>query len=273
MCANDCPAPIELVAEKRNHINTSPGDHGRLLRDSLYRALVRAVLRSAGERGRSFRVLDVGCGRGKLLSTFASAGFTSLTGIDPYLPEDISMGPVQIFAKPLEYLSGQVFDLVMLHHSLEHMADQYEALRSIRSLLDDRGVCLIRIPIASRGPWERYRTNWVEIDAPRHFFLHTELSLSMVAAEVGLSIRHVQYESSLIYYAASEMYRRGLSFYDHDNDCLRDFKKVFTKAELAEFKSLAKRFNVPGWSGRAAFFLARQPGEGVEASFTARQAF
>lgn len=230
---------------------------------------LRTWLRHTNADSPDARILDIGCGRGEHLGDFARAGFKSLTGIDPYLPEDISLGPVRILAKPLDYLGGQLFDLVMLHHSLEHMPDQYETLRLVRSLLDDGGVCLIRVPIASRGPWERYGTDWVEIDAPRHFFLHTEFSLNLVATEVGLSLQHVTYEPHLFYYAASELYRRGLSLYDTDNDCFRDWRKVFTEAELQEFESMAQRGNVPGWSGRAAFFFGKQPGEGVGASFAA----
>ncbi len=252
-----------------HHIDVDVAVSDDPVRRWVKRNRLRNWLRHTNADSLDARILDVGCGRGELLGAFASAGFTSLTGIDPRIPEDISLGPIRVLAKPLDYLSGRVFDLVMLHHSLEHMADQYEALRLIRRLLDDGGVCLIRIPIASRGPWERYRTDWVEIDAPRHFFLHTEFSLNMVATEVGLNLRHVQYEASLFYYAASEMYRRGLSLYDTENDCFRDWRKVFTPAEIKDLESLAQRFNVPGWSGRAAFFLAKQPGEGVDATFAA----
>jgi len=34
------------------------------------------------------------------------------------------------------------------------------------------GWCVIRIPTVSSFAWEHYREQWVQLDAPRHFFLH-----------------------------------------------------------------------------------------------------
>lgn len=57
----------------------------------------------------------------------------------------------------------------MFHHSFEHIADPFETLCSVRRLLSS-GTCLIRIPIVDSWAWENYGVNWIQIDAPRHFF-------------------------------------------------------------------------------------------------------
>lgn len=61
-------------------------------------------------------ILDVGCGRGELLYDMATMGYTRLTGIDPFLEDDIHYpnGP-RIFKKTIHEVEGS-FDLIMFHH-------------------------------------------------------------------------------------------------------------------------------------------------------------
>jgi SAM-dependent methyltransferase len=201
------------------------------------------------------RLLDVGCGRGDLLFRLADLGFQNLTGIDPYAPEELQRGPVRILKRPLESLADRSFDLVMFHHSFEHVPNPLEVLKATERVLASTGTCLIRLPIASKGPWRIYGTDWAEIDAPRHFFLHTEFSLSRIAAEAGLALVHLDYEAEPFSFAASEMYRRGLSLYSREENRSRSWWEPFSSDEVARFKGLAQEYNIPGWAGRAAFYF------------------
>jgi ribosomal protein L37E len=79
--------------------------------------------------GRSARIVDVGSGNGALLATFADEGFTNLLGIDPYLEHDSALGPISLRRLAVEDLRGD-WDLLMFHHSLEHVLDPVETLRA-----------------------------------------------------------------------------------------------------------------------------------------------
>lgn len=204
---------------------------------------------------RHARILDVGCGSGWHLRRLQQLGFTDLTGIDPYLSNDLHYENVNIYARPILTLKGRQFDLVMLHHSFEHMPDPIGTLTQIRELMASRGECLIRVPVVSRGPWRMYGTCWAEIDAPRHYVLHTELSLKIAAERAGLAIKCIQYESDVFTYLASELYRRDLSLHDSATNSRRDWNAVFPPDELHQFESIRRHHHVPGWAGRAAFFL------------------
>lgn len=217
----------------------------------------RKWLKHTTVRSHKAAILDVGCGSGWHLRQLHGLGFTDLTGVDPYLTDDIHYGPIRIHANNLSVLSGRSFDFITLHHSFEHMAQQTEQLKQISELLTPDGTCMIRVPIVSRGPWQRYGTNWAEIDAPRHFVLHSEMSLKLAAESAGLSLNCIQYESDAFAYAASELYSRGLSLYDNAANCRRQFESVFTASEQRQFQDLSKLHHVPGWAGRAAFFLTR----------------
>lgn len=217
----------------------------------------RKWLKHTSVRSHTAAILDVGCGSGWHLRQLYGLGFTNLTGADPYLPGDIHDGPIRIHASNLSSFSGRTFDFIMMHHSFEHMAQQVEQLKQIREILHPHGTCMIRVPIVSRGPWQMYGTNWAEIDAPRHFVLHSEMSLKLAAEAAGLALKCIQYESNVFTYAASELYRRGLSLYDNSANCRRQFDDVFTASEQLQFEALSRLHHVPGWAGRAAFFLTR----------------
>src|SRR5882672_268231 len=65
----------------------------------------------------SSRVLDVGCGSGKLLHRMSEAGFKNVTGVDPYVSKPTS-GAVTIHKSDIQSMSGE-FDFIMFNHSLE----------------------------------------------------------------------------------------------------------------------------------------------------------
>lgn len=108
------------------------------------------------------RVLDVGCGSGSLLQNMALFGFRSLAGCDPFLEHDLAYTGVRVFKGELRQMED-CFDLIMLHHAFEHMADPGEVLREIRGLLSPEGLCLVRIPVADSAAFERYQENWVQL--------------------------------------------------------------------------------------------------------------
>ena len=66
-------------------------------------------------------ILDVGCGSGRVILSMQRSGFRNLTGIDPFLAEDLrDTDNLKILKRDLFEMNGK-FDFVMLHHSFEHM--------------------------------------------------------------------------------------------------------------------------------------------------------
>jgi SAM-dependent methyltransferase len=210
----------------------------------------------AGLTARS-RVLDVGCGAGELLRVLQSAGIRHLLGIDLYPPGQSTLREPLIQNRTIHEVSGQ-WDLVMFHHSFEHMADQRGTLEAVVRLLAPGGVCLIRVPVASSHAWEHYGVDWVQLDAPRHFFLHTEESLRLLAGDVGLAIAKVVHDSSAFQFIGSELYRRGMPLSSTAPADVQARAAAFTRDELAEFGRRARDLNVEGRGDQAAFYLRRR---------------
>lgn len=264
--------PIRRWIKKKRDDAQCFGHQGLFGRLAIYRANLDVVrfqrwFRSTNVRHQRARILDIGCGDGEMLVCLANIGFTDLTGVDPFLPQDSVIGPVQIYAEPLSILRGNKYDFIMLNHTLEHMQAQHETIRCISDLLKDDGTCMIRIPIVSRGPWKEFGVYWAEIDSPRHTVLHSELSLKYLVESAGLRLRRVDYEAEPFSYAVSEMYRRDVPLCDAESGKCRDWRTFFSSSEINRFTTMAEQYNAPGWAARAAFFVDKSSLTNCEATF------
>lgn len=197
--------------------------------------------------GRDARILDVGAGSGLLVRDLAEAGFRRVLGIDPFVDVRAEMPEGgRVVRQTLDETSGS-FDLIMFHHSLEHVPDQLGALRRAAELLAPGGWCLVRVPVTSSFAWRHYREHWVQLDAPRHYVLHSVASLHQLAAKAGLEVAHVVHDSTSLQFFGSEAYRRDVP--------LGEAEALFTPAELRAFERRAVELNARGDGDQACFYL------------------
>ena len=205
---------------------------------------------------RNAKILDVGCGNGRELFLLRDCGFRSLLGIDPFLPcEGYSFSDITISKMGLDGVCGK-FDLIMFHHVLEHIPDQLETLICAKKLLSNQGQILIRIPLSDSEVAKTYGKDWVQLDAPRHFFLHTKKSLALLSAKAGLRVAKTVYDSEKFQFIGSELYRRSnMSLNELYSDFGKNFPKVFAPGELDLFEEHAKGLNASGKGDQAGFCL------------------
>lgn len=198
--------------------------------------------------GRSSRVLDVGCGGGLLVGRLASAGFRHVLGVDPFIQRDVHhRGRLVVKRGTLDDVSGP-FDLIMFHHSLEHIDAQRATMQRVRDVLAPDGWCLIRIPTVSSDAWEEYQDRWVQLDAPRHLFLHSRQSLALLARQSGLRVVRVIDDSSAFQFEGSELYRQDRPLSD-----LHGWP--FSRRQRRQFARKARQLNANHRGDQAAFYL------------------
>lgn len=215
-------------------------------------------LKHSPVRSQRARVLDVGCGNGLRLCSLHEIGYSDLTGVDPFVPANRQIRPgLRVLKQQLSETQDGPYDLIMLHHSLEHMPNHAAAMADIHRLLSSRGACLVRIPMAGGRPHAKYGNRWVEWDAPRHLVLHTETSFRHLAMSAGFRVIRVDWDSDRFAYWASELYERDLSLVDSATGKHRDPADHFSEAELTKFDELAAEDNRLGQASRAAFWLMK----------------
>jgi len=199
-------------------------------------------------------VLDVGCGRGQLLSILYRTGFRGLLGVDPFLPADSEVVPgVRVCRQPLESLE-QSFDLIMFHHVFEHIEDGRGILSAACGRLRPNGRILLRLPTVESAAWERYRENWVGLDAPRHFFLHTRRSLELLAGQAGLAVERCWCDSAAFQFWASELYQSGQPLVSAEGRTAQAADH-FTLRKLRAFAREARTLNAAGRGDNLAVVL------------------
>ncbi len=191
------------------------------------------------------RILDVGCGDGRLVNDLRTIQYFNALGIDPFIESNIYKDGRMLVQKAwLADMPGE-FDLISFNHVLEHMPDQVGVLRQTRSLLSSSGMAIVRIPIASSNAWRVYRENWVQLDPPRHFYLHTEKSLKKLAEMAGFQIREIIYDSTSLQFWGSELYIRDIPLIDPSSPAT-DGPSVFSKDQMDQFTREAQELNSIG---------------------------
>ena len=205
------------------------------------------------------RILDVGCGSGNLLYSLNEIGFKDLVGIDPFIDNEIKEKNIEIFKKTIHEISDiEKFDLIVFNHSFEHIPDQLETLLKVCKILSNSGICLIRMPIKTEYIWNRYGINWVQINAPRHFFIHTLRSFKLLTENSGLIIQEVIFDSTEFQFWGSEQYKRGIPLNSENSYSVNPEKSIFTAKQIKEFKKMAKELNKNKQGDQAAFYLGRE---------------
>jgi SAM-dependent methyltransferase len=202
------------------------------------------------------RILDFGCGTGRLLHTLRYFGFRNLTGADAFIEKDIFYpNGVKIYKRRLEELEP-FFDFVMLHHSFEHLPNPLETLRETHRLLRKNKFCLIRIPVVNYA-WEKYGVNWVQLDPPRHLFLFTEKSLGLLAEKAGFTIEKIIYDSESFQFWGSEQYLQGVPLNDMRSYKGDISKSIFTAEQIADWEKQAEELNAKNRGDQACFYLRK----------------
>jgi len=169
------------------------------------------------------------------LYTLKEFGFRNLLGIDPFIESDIRYkNGVSILKKTINDIDEQ-FNLIMFHHSFEHM-EPFETLREVTRLLAPDSFCIIRIPVADSWAWENYGVNWVQIDAPRHFFIHTRKSMAILASYAGLKIEKVICDSTDFQFWGSEQYKKDIALYPLNSFSVSPRKSMFSREQIRSFK-------------------------------------
>lgn len=265
---------VQLVTIPKDHGPYYPSDYyslGRLqpsgtLRNFLKKIRMRAFLAT----GHSFfaprfggywlkklrpkltdRIADVGCGNGQLLYELHVSGFVEGHGFDPYLEktEQIASG-LKLWKQELAQTDLK-FDVVMLHHSFEHLADPEAVLNTCFDRLNPGGRLLVRCPVTDAEQWKTKQALWVQLDAPRHLSIPSTHGFMLAAKRAGFVLQEILFDSTGFQFWGTALYEKGEKL---------DRSKInthFSPQQLREWEQLALQYNKEGKGDQACFFCIK----------------
>lgn len=182
MCYSPRPNQDDLQAKyeylsKRGNIGILSNPTQRALKLDRRRELFMKKMITKHHAIRSQKVLDVGGGDGRLLRPFLEEDCScSLVDFNPK-----SYPGVHRVGSTLEDIpGGNLFDILICSHVLEHVDDPSKFLRQLRSRLSDKGVVYLEVPLEIWGDIP------IDIDPVTHINFFTVHSLKNALLLNGL---------------------------------------------------------------------------------------
>lgn len=195
-CGLGRTSPGVAESEIGRHYPESYYGKGNVRFNRLFEAMTRVfqrrrarVLRRRAARG---EILDVGCGRGFLLSYMASMGF-SARGVElsdaaawharEKLGLDVQTGD---FLKTSHRPAS--FTAVVFWHTLEHFPRPEECLARAGELLRPGGLLAVAVPNSDSLQARLFGRHWFHLDVPRHYWHFTTPALAKLLARRGFRV-------------------------------------------------------------------------------------
>jgi len=218
-------------------------------------SVLRSIRRAGLVGGRHTRVLDVGCGSGMLVFALGLAGLKEVTGVDPFLAHerDLSTGGL-LRRQDIGRVEGR-YDLIMFHHSFEHVPDPEATLREALRRLTPGGRVLIRMPTSSSHAFQRYGAAWVQLDAPRHLSVLSRPGVARLCERVGATVVSVDDDSTGFQFWGSEQNLIGIPLMDERSVMVAPRVAPFTTTQLRRWERQAAVLNGQGRGDQAAWVI------------------
>jgi 2-polyprenyl-3-methyl-5-hydroxy-6-metoxy-1,4-benzoquinol methylase len=141
-------------------------------------------------------VLDVGCGRGLILSSLREIGFevhgTELSDTAAFHARERGI-PVHTGDFLTSPHTAGTFRAVIFWHSLEHFRDPFAAIERARDLLLPGGLLVIAVPNSDSLQARASGSSWFHLDVPRHYVHFGTRSLRRALEARGFTVRTVSH--------------------------------------------------------------------------------
>ena len=157
-------------------------------------------------------VLDVGGGTGSQLSSVKKVDHrikhTTIVDIDEKAGEIACQRGHEYFWGRFEnYVSDQMFEVILMLNLIEHVDNPQELLVKARSLLSPQGIVIIKTPNTdSLDAWLFRHRNWGGYHCPRHWVLFNRENFAAIVEEAGLKIHHFQYTQGAPFWTTSILF-------------------------------------------------------------------
>lgn len=143
------------------------------------------------------RLLDVGSGSGCFLAQMRDFGW-EVEGIEPN-PTGVriarqSYGLDKVYEGNLKeiYFPDEYFDVITMHHVIEHLTNPIETLNECSRILKSKGRIVIVTPNIESLVHRLFGRFWASLDPPRHIYIFSQSTLKDCILQSGLKIEYIQ---------------------------------------------------------------------------------
>jgi Methyltransferase domain len=172
-----------LVGEEKDNPRAAAGSSPPPNADERSARIFNLISRALGDPPRSLRVLDYGGARGAILQSFMPENHCCVLD---YLEYDLPGGATYL-GRDLEALGpDDLFDLILLCHTLEHVPDPLQLATAVGSYLSESGLLYVEVPLGAFREWRAVREPLTHVN----FF--SEESLVKCMGLAGLRVLSVE---------------------------------------------------------------------------------
>lgn len=144
-------------------------------------------------------ILDIGCGRGVMLSELNRLGWEAhgceLTDKTAFKARQNK--ELKIYTKEFEKteLQDNYFDVVSLWHVLEHLDNPKKYLYKIHKILKKEGILIIEVPNIESWQAQVFKQDWFHLDTPRHYYHFSPHTLKRLLLDSGFQAKRLHFFS------------------------------------------------------------------------------
>ncbi len=136
------------------------------------------------------KVLDIGCGRGSLLTALRDMGY-ECHGVErnEFPSGDLPRG-IKFHTGNLKDIAfnKDFFDVIIIWHVLEHIDDPVAMIAEVSKILRPDGLLAIAVPNFGSVQSEFFKQNWFHLDLPRHIYHFTPDTLTAILQKFGFTV-------------------------------------------------------------------------------------
>jgi len=147
------------------------------------------------------KVLDIGCGNGRFLSSLSKLGKyelfgTEMDGNSANRAKRIAKINLKIGAITKDDFANDTFDVITMYHVFEHLTEPKETIEIIKKILKKDGVFVVSFPNITSLQSKLFKGKWFHLDPPRHLLFFDPNDFSKLLSSYNFKLVNLKYTST-----------------------------------------------------------------------------